>query len=138
MTFLKQHLFSIILIPLCVFVVVASYYRFIVIHDYVVQYEGDCDPATQQCFVGCEDDECTVTYYYVDMHKYAPDVLAQCGPDVTGCAEASMCLPTDRECSVRYCTPETVDDGEECDDVMESTSSAEESSVPEDITEEQS
>jgi hypothetical protein len=112
----RDHIFPFILIPAITIVGVISYYRFIVNKDYIVEYEGVCDPEIQQCFVGCEDDECTEQYYYSDMHKYAPDLYAECGEDITDCETASMCLPSDRECSITYCDP-MVDGVDACEDI---------------------
>lgn len=103
----------------------ASYYRFMVIHDYMVSYEGDCDPYTQNCFVGCEDDECLEEYYYSQVQKSASDVYRQCGEDITDCDEAYICLVDDNEkCSVTFCDVET--EGDNCEtltvnDILEST-----------------
>jgi hypothetical protein len=85
-----------------------------VLHDYVVAYEGDCDPYTENCFVGCEDDECTENYYYSLVQKYAADVKAQCGTDITDCEDAYKCLPEDGDqCDVTYCNPAI--DGNVCE-----------------------
>jgi len=112
MAWLRQHFFSFTLVALLAFVMLVSYVRFMVLHDYVVAYEGDCDPYTESCFVGCEDDECTEEYYYFLIQKYAPNVQAQCGPDITDCDAAYECLPEDGEqCEITYCDP--IVDGEE-------------------------
>jgi hypothetical protein len=63
MVWLRQHFFSVILVILLAFVTLVSYARFFVLDDYIVMYEGDCDPYTESCFIGCEDDECTEEYY---------------------------------------------------------------------------
>jgi|SRR3989338_11679671 len=81
---------------------VISYNRFIVNQDYLVGYEGECDPATEECFVGCEDDACAEEYFYTKMIKYAPDLYQECGSDITDCEAASVCLPDDRVCSITY------------------------------------
>jgi len=81
-----------------------------------VSYEGECDPKMELCFIGCENDECTKEYYYTMVQKYAPDVYAQCGEDITDCVEASVCLPSDRECSITYCDPK-VDGENACEDI---------------------
>jgi len=89
-----------------------SYFRFVIQNDYVVSYEGECDPAVESCFVGCEDDGCTEEYFYSKVQKYAPDVIRECGGYVTDCPEANICFPIDQECSITYCDPET--DGSDC------------------------
>ena len=98
----RDHILSYILIPLIIVVSVLSYYRFIINQDYVIQYEGICDPAMESCFLGCADDECTEEYGYSIVQKYAADLYAQCGSDITDCEAANMCLPDDRECSITY------------------------------------
>ena len=107
---LRSHIFAYFII-LAIFVVAgASYNRFIVERDYFVSYEGACDPSYESCFIGCEDEDCEVLYYYSQVKKYAPDVYRQCGSDITNCAEANRCIPGDKMCSVLYCDAET--DGE--------------------------
>ena len=104
--YFREHFFSSILLLLVVITASASFYRFLVINDYLVLYEGICDPFTKKCFVGCENDECTQEYYYMEVEKYAPDLLAQCGKDITDCEAAIVCLPTERHCSITYCEEE--------------------------------
>jgi len=114
----KNNILLYILVPLVVLLIGSSYVRFIVLHDYLVAYEGECDPYTKDCFIGCEDEECTEEYYYTKVQKYAADVYTQCGKDVTDCDAASMCLSQDtQECSVTYCDPEY--DGEDCEALIE-------------------
>ena len=98
-------------------VCVASFYRFMIEHDYLVGYEGSCDPVSEVCFTACEDDACTEIYYYSNVQKYAPDLVRECGKDITDCEAASMCLPSDHECSVTYCDPET--NGDACEMINE-------------------
>lgn len=105
------------LIVLVVFLVGASDFRFILAQDYVVAYEGACDPAVSVCFIGCEDDACANEYYYANVEKYAADLYAQCGADITGCTSADVCRANDRKCSVTYCDLET--DGDACETLDE-------------------
>lgn len=106
------------LIPLVTLFIGASYIRFMVLHDYTVAYEGMCDPITESCFIGCEDEECTVEYYYTQVEKYAPNLNAQCGNDITDCEDANVCLKEEgSQCSVTYCDPEA--DGEACETFTE-------------------
>lgn len=110
--FLSNNFFSLVLLFAVIIVVFISYNRFIVRQDYIVGYEGDCDPVIENCFVGCEDDECTSEYYYTKMQKYEPDLYAECGTDITDCEKANVCLPNDRDCSKTYCDSKTSE--EEC------------------------
>ena len=108
----RNYFFSIILITLIIVVGVISYYRFIVKHDYIVGYEGVCDPTTEKCFVGV-DDTSGKEYYYSKVQKYEPDLYKECGKDITDCKDASVCLPSDRKCSITYCDSKI--DGSACD-----------------------
>ena len=96
--------------------ITASYYRFLIIHDYTVEYEGNCNPEESSCFVGCEDEECTVEYYYTVVTKHASDLIEQCGADISDCESAHVCLPIgDKECSVTYCDAAT--EGDACESI---------------------
>lgn len=107
----REHIPLYVLILLIIVCLGYSYARFMLMHDYAVAYEGTCDTSTQNCFVGCNDDDggesgaCADTYNYAKMQKYAPDLYAECGPDITDCEDANVCLPQDRACSVTYCDP---------------------------------
>lgn len=106
-----------LLVPLIIVTSVISYYRFMVNHEYLVGYEGVCDPVTEKCFIGCENDACTKEYYYSEVQKYAPDLSMECGKDITDCEVSSVCLPDDRKCSVTYCDIEV--DGDTCETLTE-------------------
>jgi len=120
---LRNHILAVVLVPAVLIIVFLSYYRFMVDHDYMVTYEGACDPATQDCYIGCDDDECTEEYYYSTVEKYAADVYAQCGPDITDCETASSCVAEDRACSVTYCDIET--EGDLCETLTEAADETE-------------
>ena len=86
-------------------------------HDYIISYEGVCDPVTETCFVGCEDDDCTKEYHYSKIQKYAPDLYNACGKTIINCKTANTCLPSDRGCSITYCDDEI--DGYTCEKITE-------------------
>jgi hypothetical protein len=132
----RGHILLYILLPLVLLSAAASFYRFVVTSDYIVEYEGECDPAAESCFEGCEDDECTEPYPYKQMQKYASDLRAACGPDITDCEAASVCLPGDAECSVLYCDPEQLGEDEYCAEPEEEETVIEEEGSVEDATEE--
>jgi hypothetical protein len=99
-----------VLIPLTI---AASYLRFIDNYDYIVEYEIDCDPEYYSCYVGCDDDECTSEYYYAVTKKYAKNLLAQCGEDITDCDYAQVCFPEEGvSCQISYC--DSTDKESEC------------------------
>ena len=112
----REYFFYYFLLIAILIVGVFSYFRFIVNNDYILYYEGECDPTVKSCFIGCEDDECTKEYFYSKVQKYAPDVIRECGGVVTDCTEANICFPTDKECSITYCDPES--DGSDCSELI--------------------
>ncbi len=110
-----------ILVPLVILCVGYSYFRFVITQDYIVEYEGVCDPATHDCFKGCPDDACTDSYYYDTVQKHAVDLFAQCGKNITNCDAANACLPqSNQTCSITYCDPQT--DGDMCETITERVS----------------
>jgi hypothetical protein len=112
MDFLKHNILTLTIIPLLILFVGASYVRFVILYDYTVAYESDCDPLTASCFIGCEDEECTEQYYYKLMSKNAKNLHAQCGSDITDCEAATYCLAEEAlTCQETYCDSEN---GDEC------------------------
>ncbi len=124
----RGNILSYILIPFFILLVGSSYFRFIVVNDYMVGYESECDPLTNICFIGCENDECTEVYYYKKIHKYAPNIFNQCGEDITGCEKANTCLAQDDDkCTVMYCDIEV--DEDECEKISEKPAIQTESTI---------
>lgn len=108
------HILTYTLIPLLIIVAAVSYVRFMIADAYLVSYEGPCDPVSQSCFVGCDDDECTSEYYYSEVTREATAVAALCGTDVTECDAAFICSSSETACSITYCDPE-IDGEDSCD-----------------------
>jgi hypothetical protein len=83
-------------------------------HDYIIGYNGSCDPALGKCFMSCDDDACAKPDYYSEIRKYEPDLYNECGKDITDCKAADVCLPSDHKCSITYCDKETSDNDNIC------------------------
>ncbi len=113
----RENILIYTIVPLLILLSAASYYRFVIQKDYLVSYEGDCDPYTETCFLYCEDDECTEPFYYSIIERKASEVFALCGTDVTLCDEAYECQENVETCSVTYCDIEF--DGKECEVLTE-------------------
>ncbi len=110
----KKYFLLYTLIPLAILSIASSYYRFIVTEDYLVEYEEECNPEVNSCFIGCKDDDCSAEYYYCLVTKHASQLMTQCGPDITDCESAQVCLPGEKgDCSVTFCDIET--DGDACE-----------------------
>ena len=103
---IKRHFFSYVLILFIVVMGVTSYIRFLVYHDYVVEYEGVCDPDVQNCFVGHEENDSNQEYYFTKVIKYAPDLYKECGNNITNCEKANTCLPNEKSCFIVFCEEE--------------------------------
>lgn len=97
--------------------VLGSFYRFVILKDYLVAYEGECDPETESCFVGCEDDECLEFYYHSVIERKANEIYSLCGPDISECNEAYFCPETESNCSIYYCDATSSQD--ECDNILD-------------------
>jgi len=116
----RDNILFYVLVPLIVACVGYSYFRFVVAQDYVVEYEGVCDPVVHDCFKGCPDDACTEPYYYDTVQKHAVDLFIQCGKDITNCSVANVCLPQgDQTCSITYCDLQA---GGACETIGQETS----------------
>lgn len=79
-------------------------------NDYLVSYEGFCDPAESSCYVDCADDECTEEYYFTIVERPATEIYSLCGSDITDCEAANHCSTDSEECSVSYCDPDAGED----------------------------
>lgn len=108
----KANLLLVVVIPILLITTAASYYRFYILDDFFVAYEGDCDPETASCFVGCDNDDCSEVYYYNLIERHAAEIRTVCGTDITDCNQAMSCPDTDAHCQITFCT-----DGESCDEI---------------------
>jgi hypothetical protein len=120
-SFFRDHLLAIFLVPLITLALVVSFNRFFIKHDYLVSYEGSCDPVTQNCFIGCEDDGCDEEYFYKKMQKYGSDLYLECGNNVSGCESANSCFPENKECLISYCDAGL--DGDICETITDTDQS---------------
>ncbi len=109
---LHKYFLSWFLFIFIVTVTFASYYRFVINRDYIVEYESTCDSTTEACFSKCEDDTCENKINYLIIRKQANDLYNECGTDITNCEVANKCLISDRDCYVEYCEPKINDNCE--------------------------
>lgn len=105
----KDFYFNYLIIIAIIIIILMSYFRFIINNDYIVYYEGECDPYLNSCFIGCDNDDCTEEYYYKRIEKNASDLLEQCGENILVCDQSNFCLDSDRFCSIEYCDSEIQD-----------------------------
>lgn len=95
---------------LTILAVAACYYRFMVVHDYILYDEIECDPYTDSCFIYCEDDECTEPFYYAQMERPAINLMELCGGYDEDCDAVYACTDAEVDCTVTFCDPDI--DGE--------------------------
>ncbi len=112
---LEKRILLFTIIPLLLFAVLASFYRFWYLKDYNVTYEAECDPYTEECFYYCEEDSCDDIYYYKYITKHANDLYPLCGADITDCEAAATCDGGSVQCEVEYC----YDDPDSCENLKE-------------------
>ncbi len=113
MSYFSKHFFFYIVIIFIVLSVSASYYRFIITNDYIVSFEGWCDPEYESCFTGSYYDEecdCDVEYTFKIVEKPVSSFtkqLAECDVDPfldpMECEVVDQCSATESNCSVTYC-----------------------------------
>lgn len=104
--------------------VAATYWRYMVQRDYIVQAQIDCDPETENCLVWrCdlmsleEGEACTGVpdndiWYYKILDRNAKNI-PNCDPENENCA-AYQCEPDEPECEITNCDPESAGEDEEC------------------------
>jgi hypothetical protein len=120
----KSKIFFIVFFLLIAGSIGASYYKFIVKRNYIVEAQADCDPYTKKCFVHVCDssagEECTGnpeedTSYYKLIRRNAQNIPL-CDPKEEGC-NALACPSGETECEIIFCDPATAEkDGVECSD----------------------
>jgi hypothetical protein len=107
----RETILTALMFLLLLMTIGASYMRFVVNMDYIVSFEGDCDPFSESCFYDCEDDECTTDYYFTRIERKAYEVYELCGTtNVLECDVAYECSPDVEFCRISYCDPEVEGD----------------------------
>jgi hypothetical protein len=105
----------------------ATFYKTVILQDFIVYTEIDCDPSTESCFVWvCDptvdgEDTCTGnpeedTWYFKIAYRNAMNV-PECAPDDEYCAPFQCPTEGEEGCEEVLCSPETLieyDLGDEC------------------------
>lgn len=112
--YIKTHFFSLSIIVLLLLLLGGSYVRFVVMSDYLITFEGECDPYTESCYEGCEDEACSEIYYYNLIERHAAETFNRCGTgNVLECDAAWECQDDAEDCSITYCDQE-IDGSDTC------------------------
>ncbi|MAZ56676.1 hypothetical protein CL653_02710 [bacterium] len=106
---IKNNILLFTILPILILSIAASYLRFMVLYDYLVTYEGPCDPEVEVCFEYCETEECDDPFYYSWIEREASELIAICGElDILSCDASQECQISDKTCSISFCNS-TVD-----------------------------
>lgn len=111
----KSKILFWVVATLIVLSISASYYRYMVLHDYIVEAQIDCDPQLENCFVWqcdieidgeCSEDPEQNIWYYKYLYRNAKNIPL-CDPADEQCT-ALTCPDGEAECEYVTCTPETL------------------------------
>ncbi len=108
-------------VTLLVLSVSTSYYRYVVLHDYTIKAEMDCDPSEESCFVyicDSEYEECTGdpeedTWYYKYLYRNAQNIPL-CDPYNTDNCSAFTCDENEVGCYEEFCSKNLLEEGKVC------------------------
>lgn len=108
----KRYFLLYTVLPLLLLSLAASYFRFMVIYDYQVTFEGFCDPYSESCFEYCEDEECVEPFHYTWFTRSAAGLQNSCSElSILDCELAEEC-EVGEECGAVYCDPSVDEDCE--------------------------
>ena len=109
----------------------ATYYRYIIKKDYIVESKIDCDPTVSACFVwqcdpaskvegeACVNDPAVDTSYYALARRNARKVPL-CDPEKDTNCKPWECGAGEQECGQTFCDATTkVEQGVECNDPVQ-------------------
>jgi len=113
----KSKILLIILVLILIGSASVTFYRYFISNNYLITDNIACEPKTEVCFyVPCaeEDDACNSAEveYYKKIEKNASNIKL-CDPEVDGC-NPLVCTENEKDCSITYCSADTLGDGEEC------------------------
>lgn len=107
MNHFKKYILLYTILPLFILTVMATYYRIIILQDYLVSYQLPCDPSTHSCYF---DSETSSSFYFVE--RKASQLSLLCGSNsVLDCSAATTCEVGEESCLVQFCQP---DFGQSC------------------------
>jgi len=116
----KSKVLFFIFILMILAVVGVVYYRYVILRDYYMQAQVECDPQTEKCFMTecdpADDSECPanpderVSYYkIIEKKAYA---IPLCDPTDKSCPP--LTCAGDLSCHETFCDENNLGDGEAC------------------------
>lgn len=100
--------------------VLATFYRYMIKRDYIIQAQVDCDPYNEACFVwncdpgsdvegeACTGDPENDTWYYKVINKKANQV-SSCDENDENC-KPLFCGENEPDCEFVFCNPENMEE----------------------------
>ncbi|MBU2025600.1 MAG: hypothetical protein ABIC19_04270 [Patescibacteria group bacterium] len=134
----KSKIFFLVFALIIAATVAITYYKIVVLRDYLILSEVECDPAAESCFVyECdpkEDEDCSDIpeeriSYLKKIEKKASNI-EPCDPGLEECEEVS-CEPEEEDCREILCDPGNLEEGEECSGEIRNGDSFEEEETKE-------
>ena len=118
-----ERIFFAVFFGLIFAVVGITYHRYLILKDYYIQVEAECDPAREKCFIyecdpseeggECpEDPEEGISYY--KLIKKKAFAIPDCDPASLDCPKL-FCAP-EEDCEETLCEEESLEEGEKCSD----------------------
>ncbi len=88
-----------------------TFYRYMILKDYQVITEIECNPEIENCFVRTEEDG-TISYYKIISRNAANIPL--CDPAQDESCRALVCEAEELKCEITFCSPKDTPEGETC------------------------
>lgn len=111
----RSKTFFLLLVTILIVSVFASYYRYYVNRDYLIEIQIDCDPSLESCFVWncdstiegeCTGDQSNDIWYYKYFYRNAKNVPI-CNPSEENC-DVYTCQNNEENCYEKTCTDDSI------------------------------
>ena len=106
----KTKILYIVTLTFIFFIVVITFYKVFILHDYLISYEVSCDPSVENCFIvecdqetgeGCDVSDSEKYYKLVEKKEFN---AIKCPSDDSNCL---LCQKDETDCTITLCDPST-------------------------------
>jgi hypothetical protein len=123
----KTKIFFLIFVLLIIGSVSFTFYKIIILKDYVVEAQIDCDPESEACFIwecdpssGDEWEACTgdmeADIWYYKIARRNASRISDCDPEMDEECDQWTCEIGEADCEETLCSQEDEEVGEACND----------------------